>query len=74
MAVIVEGDALEVIDALKAFPRRTNWRIHNAIMEIYGLFRQLEYWKRQHTKRGSNMSRCLSRWATSEFNLGTLLV
>lgn len=64
----VEGDSLEVIEVLNAFPVRKDWRIPNTIKEIHGVFQQLDHWKWQHTKKcANNVEHCLARWVTIEF-------
>lgn len=42
-SVILEGDSLSVMEAVKAFPLKVDWHVHNIIQEIHALLRSWSF-------------------------------
>lgn len=70
--IILEGDSLQVRNAIKGFPRRMDWNIHNIISDTDGKLQQLDEWKVGHIRSGvNNVVHCPAHWALSEFSSGS---
>ncbi|KAB1200608.1 hypothetical protein CJ030_MR0G006830 [Morella rubra] len=68
-SIILEGHSLNVIQAIKAYPKRVEWRIFEDIVDIHSLLHQFQQSKTSHVSRDANLvEHRLARWAASEFS------
>ncbi|KAB1220323.1 hypothetical protein CJ030_MR3G019069 [Morella rubra] len=64
--IIVEGDSLQLIDSLRKFPARVDWRIFSRVNDIVRSLSRLDSFSFQFVNRGANEeAHHLARWAIS---------